>query len=94
MYKKNLQLFVLLGSILPLLVGCAYPVSLVNFYKNRSAQPLTYTFADGGNAQYFHLKKTLASSVKSPTDPVTYLFVVGGSDCTSFAIFCRSIFVA
>ena len=91
-YKKYLQLFVLFGSVLLLLVGCAYPVSLLHVYKNKSAQPFSYTFADGGNAQYFYLKKTLASSLRSPTDPVTYLFVVGGSDCTSFAHFLPQYF--
>lgn len=91
-YKKYLQFFVLLGSILPLLTGCSYPVNWLHFYNNKSVQPLAYTFADGGNAQYFYLKKTLVSSLKSPTDPVTYLFVVGGSDCASFAHFLPQYF--
>lgn len=92
MYKKYLQLFVLLSSILLLLVSCSYPVNLLHSYKNKSAQPFTYHFADGGNAQYFHLKKTLANSLSSPMDPVTYLFVVSGSDCTSFAHFLPQYF--
>jgi alpha-beta hydrolase superfamily lysophospholipase len=91
-YKKYLQPFVLLGSILLLLAGCSYPVSLLHFYKNKSTQPFTYTFADGGSAQYFYLKKTLASSLSSSADPVTYVFVVGGSDCTSFAHFLPQYF--
>lgn len=92
MYKKYLQLFVLLGSILLLLISCSYPSNLLHSYKNKSAQPFTYHFADGGNAQYFYLKKTLANSFSSPMDPVTYLFVVGGSDCTSFAHFLPQYF--
>jgi alpha-beta hydrolase superfamily lysophospholipase len=91
-YKKYLQLFVLLGSILLLLVGCSSPVSLLHFYKNKSAQPFTYTFADGGKAQYFYLKKNLTSALISSGHPVTYLFVVGGSDCTSFAYFLPQYF--
>lgn len=92
MYKKYLHPFVLLGSILLLFAGCSYPVNLLHFYKNKSSPPSRYTFSDGGKAQYFYLKKSLASSLNSSADPVTYVFVVGGADCTSFAHFLPQYF--
>ena len=92
MYKKYLHPVVVLGSVLLLIAGCSHPVSLLHFYKNKAPPPSRYTFSDGGEAQYFYLKKSLASSLNSSADPVTYVFVVGGADCTSFAHFLPQYF--
>ena len=92
MYKKYLQPIALIGGLLLLVTGCAYPAKLAHFHNNKSVQPFTYHFADGGNAQYFYLKKNITSTRKSPTEPITYVFVVGGSDCTSFAHFLPQYF--
>lgn len=90
--QKYLQSFVLLSTVLLLLVGCTYPVSLLHIQKKKSPSPAMFTFADGGKAQYFYLKKSLASSLNSSADPVTYVFVVGGADCTSFTHFLPQYF--
>lgn len=92
MHKKNLQLSAIIFSILLFLVGCSSPINIVHSYKNKSVQPFVYTFHDGGNAQYFYIKKSIASARKSPADPITYVFVVGGSDCSSFAHFLPQYF--
>lgn len=92
MYKKYLLPITFLSSALLLLAGCSHTTRLLSFYKNKSAQPFTYHFSDGGKAQYFYIKKSIASSRKSPTDPMTYVFVVGGSDCASFAHFLPQYF--
>lgn len=92
MHKKNLQCFIALGCVFLLLAGCSYPANLLDIYNNKSPSPSAFTFKDGGKAQYFYLKKSLSSSLRSSNDPVTHVFVVGGADCTSFAHFLPQYF--
>lgn len=92
MYKKHLQLLFSLCSIFLLSTGCSYLVNPLYLSKGEPVQPLVFNFADGKIAQYFYLKKNLLSVKKSPTNPITYVFVVGGSDCASFAYFLPQYF--
>jgi pimeloyl-ACP methyl ester carboxylesterase len=92
LYKKYLQRLALFCGALLLSAGCSHTITQVHSSNNKSVQPLVFTFSDGNSAQYFYLKKTLSSTLKSPADPVTYMFVVGGSDCTSFSHFLPQYF--
>ncbi|MGV8900266.1 MAG: alpha/beta hydrolase family protein [Burkholderiaceae bacterium] len=44
-----------------------------------------FQFRDGGHAIFFALDKSLA--LEPATEPQTFIFVIGGSDCTSFQYF-------
>lgn len=90
-YKKYFRPLALAGVILFLLVGCSYPIKYLHTFTDKTMLHFTYKFSDGGSAQYFYLEKKLKSS--SPVkNPSTYLFVVGGSDCSSFAYFLPQYF--
>lgn len=89
LFKIFLPRLVLLLSLL--LLGCTYSKTLLNVATNKTVLPLTYKFSDGASAQYFYIEKKLKSSDSSKV-PATYLFVVAGSDCTSFAHFLPQYF--
>jgi pimeloyl-ACP methyl ester carboxylesterase len=73
-----------IGWLLALLVvplaGCTYIGLLAHSYTDESPAAQRFQFRDGGEAIFFVLDNSLEST---PGDPVTYLFVIGGSDCTS-----------
>jgi dienelactone hydrolase len=76
--------WLLAAGLVCLIQGCSYLSLLQNTYSGR-APAQRFHFRDGGEAIYFSFDKRLErespSEAARPID--TYLFVVGGSDCTS-----------
>lgn len=92
---KQWTISVLLIVWVGLCQGCTYAGLLQHTYSKHALTPQIFHFRDGGSAQYFIIDKRLQDSGSSfnAVDPIeTYLFVIGGSDCSSMSYFLPQYF--
>jgi pimeloyl-ACP methyl ester carboxylesterase len=74
----------LLFLVVPMLYGCTYLELLAHTYSSSALPAQHFRFRDGGEAIFF---TTDIREETSRGEPVTYAFVLSGSDCTSMKYF-------